>query len=132
MPAIALALPLMAIVMRMTRSAMLEVLNQDYIRTAQGKGLSDITVLTRHALRNAWIPIITVLGIQLGRLLGGAVIIEQIFGLPGVGSIFISAISERDYPVVQGAVLLMGILFIAVQLMVDLSYAYLDPRIRHA
>jgi peptide/nickel transport system permease protein len=132
LPAIALALPLMAIVMRMTRSAMLEVLDQDYVRTARGKGLPESGVLTGHALRNAWIPIITVLGIQLGRLLGGAVIIEQIFGLPGVGSLFISAIGERDYPMVQGAVLMMGLLFILVQLVVDVSYAYVDPRIRHA
>lgn len=132
LPAIALALPLMAIVMRMTRSAMLEVLDQDYVRTARSKGLPENRVLTGHALRNAWIPIITVLGIQLGRLLGGAVIIEQIFGLPGVGSLFISAIGERDYPMVQGAVLMMGLLFIFVQLVVDVSYAYVDPRIRHA
>jgi peptide/nickel transport system permease protein len=132
MPAIALSLPLMAIVMRMTRSAMLDVLDQDYVRTARGKGLPESRVLTRHALRNAWIPIITVLGIQLGRLLGGAVIIEQIFGLPGIGSLFISAIGERDYPVVQGTVLMMGVLFILVQLVVDLSYASFDPRIRHA
>lgn len=132
LPAIALALPLMAIVMRMTRSAMLEVLDQDYVRTARSKGLPENSVLTHHALRNAWIPIITVLGIQLGRLLGGAVIIEQIFGLPGVGSLFISAIGERDYPMVQGTVLMMGILFILVQLVVDVSYAYVDPRIRHA
>jgi peptide/nickel transport system permease protein len=132
LPAIALALPLMAIVMRMTRSAMLEVLDQDYVRTARGKGLPESSILTHHALRNAWIPIITVLGIQLGRLLGGAVIIEQIFGLPGVGSLFISAIGERDYPMVQGAVLMMGLLFIFVQLVVDISYAYIDPRIRHA
>jgi peptide/nickel transport system permease protein len=132
LPAIALALPMMAIVMRMTRSAMLEVLDQDYVRTARGKGLPEQKVVTGHALRNAWIPIITVLGIQLGRLLGGAVIIEQIFGLPGVGSLFISAIGERDYPMVQGAVLMMGLLFIFVQLIVDVSYAYVDPRIRHA
>lgn len=132
LPAIALALPLMAIVMRMTRSAMLEVLDQDYVRTARSKGLGENRVLTSHALRNAWIPIITVLGIQLGRLLGGAVIIEQIFGLPGVGSLFISAIGERDYPMVQGTVLMMGLLFIFIQLIVDLSYAYIDPRIRHA
>lgn len=132
MPAVALALPLMAVVMRMTRSAMLEVLNEDYIRTARAKGLREPAIQVGHALRNAWIPIITVVGIQLGRLLGGAVIIEQIFGLPGIGSLFISAIGERDYPMVQGAVLLMGTLFIMVQLLVDLSYAYIDPRIRYA
>lgn len=131
MPSIALALPLMGVVMRMTRSAMLEVLNQDYMRTARAKGLAEATVLTRHALRNAMIPIVTVIGIQLGRLLGGAVIIEQIFGLPGIGSLLISAITERDYPMVQGTVLLVGTLFILVQFLVDLSYAYIDPQIRY-
>lgn len=132
MPAVALSLPLMGVVMRMTRSAMLEVLGQDYIRTARAKGLTERRVQLRHALKNAFIPIVTVLGIQLGRLLGGAVIVEQIFGLPGLGTLFISAITGRDYPMVQGAVLIIGLLFMAVQFVVDLSYAYLDPRIRYA
>lgn len=132
MPAVALALPLMGVVMRMTRSAMLEVLNQDYIRTARAKGIGEPQVQMRHALRNALIPIITIIGIQLGRLLGGAVIVEQIFGVPGVGSLLVSAISGRDYPMVQGTVLFMGLLFMLVQFAVDLSYAYLDPRIRFA
>jgi peptide/nickel transport system permease protein len=131
LPTVALALPLMGVVMRMTRSAMLEVLNQDYIRTARAKGLAEPGVLARHALRNALIPIVTIIGIQLGRLLGGAVIIEQIFGLPGIGSLLISAITERDYPMVQGTVLLVGTLFILVQFLVDLSYAYIDPQIRY-
>ncbi len=132
MPAVALSLPLMGVVMRMTRSAMLEVLGQDYIRTARAKGLSEPRVQLHHALKNAFIPIVTVLGIQLGRLLGGAVIVEQIFGLPGLGTLFISAITGRDYPMVQGAVLVIGLLFMLVQFVVDLSYAYLDPRIRFA
>ena len=132
MPAVALALPLMGVVMRMTRSAMLEVLNQDYVRTARAKGIGELQVQMRHALRNALIPIITIIGIQLGRLLGGAVIVEQIFGVPGVGSLLVSAISGRDYPMVQGTVLFMGLLFMLVQFAVDLSYAYLDPRIRFA
>lgn len=132
MPALALALPLMGVVMRMTRSAMLEVLNQDYMRTARAKGLPEMRVLTRHALKNALIPIVTVMGIQLGRLLGGAVIVEQIFGIPGVGTLLISSIAERDYPMVQGTVFIMGILFILVQFVVDLSYAFIDPRIHYA
>lgn len=132
MPAVSLALPLMAVVMRMTRSTMLEVLGQDYVRTARAKGVAERTMLARHALKNAFIPIVTVMGIQLGRLLGGAVIVEQIFGMPGVGTALVSAIGERDYPVVQGTVLMMGLLFIFVQLLVDLCYGYLDPRIRYA
>jgi peptide/nickel transport system permease protein len=132
MPAFALSLPLMGVVMRMTRSSMLEVLDQDYIRTARAKGLTEGRIRIRHALKNAFIPIVTVLGIQLGRLLGGAVIVEQIFGLPGIGTLLISALTGRDYPMVQGAVLIIGLLFMVVQLAVDLSYAYLDPRIRFA
>jgi peptide/nickel transport system permease protein len=132
MPAVALALPLMGVVMRMTRSALLEVLGQDFVRTARAKGAAEIRVLMLHALGNALIPIVTVLGIQLGRLLGGAVIVEQIFGLPGVGTLLVSAILERDYPMVQGAVLAMGLLFILVQVLVDLSYAAIDPRVRYA
>lgn len=132
MPAFALSLPLMGVVMRMTRSSMLEVLDQDYIRTARAKGLTDGRVQVRHALKNAFIPIVTVLGIQLGRLLGGAVIVEQVFGLPGLGTLLISALTGRDYPMVQGAVLIIGLFFMVVQLIVDLSYAYIDPRIRYA
>jgi peptide/nickel transport system permease protein len=131
MPSVSLALPLMAILMRMTRSTMLEVLNQDYVRTARAKGVTDRSMLWRHALKNAFIPIVTVMGIQLGRLLGGAVIVEQIFGVPGVGTALVAAIAERDYPVIQGTVLMMGLLFILVQLLVDLCYGYIDPRIRY-
>ncbi|HLN12856.1 MAG TPA: ABC transporter permease [bacterium] len=131
MPAVSLGLPLMAVLMRMTRSTMLDVLGQDYVRTARAKGVSVRATLWRHALRNALIPIVTVLGIQLGRLLGGAVIVEQIFGVPGVGTALVAAIFQRDYPMVQGTVLVMGLLFIAVQCLVDLSYAYIDPRVRY-
>jgi len=131
MPAVSLGLPLMAVVMRMTRSTMLEVLNQDYVRTARAKGVAERVMLARHALRNAFIPIVTIMGIQLGRLLGGAVIVEQIFGMPGVGTELVSAIGERDYPVVQATVLMMGLLFILVQFLVDLCYGYLDPRIHY-
>ncbi len=132
MPAVALGLPLMAVVMRMTRSTMLEVLGQDYVRTARAKGVAERRTLSRHALKNALIPVVTVMGIQLGRLLGGAVIVEQIFGVPGVGTLLVAAITERDYPIVQGTVLLMGLLFILVQLIVDLCYSLIDPRIRYA
>jgi peptide/nickel transport system permease protein len=132
MPALALAMPLMGVVMRMTRSAMLEVMNQEYIRTARAKGMAESHVLLQHALKNASIPIVTVLGIQTGRLLGGAVIIEQIFGLPGIGTLLISSLTQRDYPMVQATILLIGLLFILIQLLVDLSYASLDPRIRFA
>lgn len=132
MPAVSLGLPLMAVVMRMTRSTMLEVLSQDYVRTARAKGVAERTMLARHALKNAFIPIVTVMGIQLGRLLGGAIIVEQIFGMPGIGTTLVSAIGERDYPMVQGTVLMMGLLFIFVQLLVDLWYGILDPRIHYA
>jgi peptide/nickel transport system permease protein len=132
LPAVSLAMALMAISMRMTRSAMLEVLRQDYIRTARAKGLVEQVVLYRHALKNAFIPVITVVGIQMGHLLGGAVIIEQIFGLPGVGWMLLNGIYQRDYPVVQGGVLFLAVMFVLVNLIVDMLYAYLDPRIRYS
>jgi peptide/nickel transport system permease protein len=132
LPTLTLALPLMAVVMRMTRSAVLEVLGQDYVRTARAKGIAGRPVLLGHALPNATIPLVTVLGIQLGQLLGGAVIVEEIFGVPGLGTVLISAITQRDYPVVQGVILVTGLTFILVQLLVDISYDYLDPRVRHA
>jgi len=132
MPVIALSLALMAIVMRMTRSSMLEVLRQEYIQTARAKGLVPSAIVVRHALKNAFIPVVTVLGIQLGALLGGTVVIEVIFGLPGIGRLVIDAISARDYPMLQGTVLFIAIMFAMVNLLVDLTYAYLDPRIRYA
>jgi peptide/nickel transport system permease protein len=132
MPVIALSLALMAIVMRMTRSSMLEVLRQEYIQTARAKGLVTSAVMIRHALKNAFIPVVTVLGVQFGVLLGGTVVIEVIFGLPGVGRLVIDAISARDYPVLQGTVLFIATLFALMNLLVDVTYAYLDPRIRYA
>jgi peptide/nickel transport system permease protein len=132
MPVIALSLALMAIVMRMTRSSMLEVLRQEYIQTARAKGLVTSAVVIRHALKNAFIPVVTVLGVQFGVLLGGTVVIEVIFGLPGVGRLVIDAISARDYPMLQGTVLFIATMFALVNLLVDLTYAYLDPRIRYA
>lgn len=131
-PALILAVQPMAIIMRMTRASMLEVLRQDYIRTAYAKGLRDRAVLARHALQNAFIPVLTVIGVQFGALMGGSVIIEQIFALPGVAFFLLTGIYNRDYPVVQSTVLLLSLIFILVNLAVDLLYGYVDPRIRHA
>jgi peptide/nickel transport system permease protein len=132
MPVVALSLALMAIVMRMTRSSLLEVLRQEYIQTARAKGLVPRKIMVRHALKNAFIPVVTVLGVQLGALLGGTVVIEVIFGLPGIGRLVIDAISARDYPMLQGTVLFIATMFAMVNLLVDLTYAYVDPRIRYA
>ncbi len=131
LPALSLSLILMAVVMRLTRSSMLEVLNHEYVRTARAKGLGERAVLYRHCLRNALIPVVTIVGLQMGTLLGGVVIIEQIFALPGIGWLLLNAIFQRDYPVVQGVVLIVAFMFIVVNLFVDLAYAYLDPRIHY-
>jgi peptide/nickel transport system permease protein len=130
LPVLSLGLGLSAVVMRMTRSSMLEVLGQDFVRVARAKGLTTWTVLLRHALRNALIPIVTVLGLQMGFLLGGVVITEQIFGLPGLGWTLLNGVYQRDYPVVQGTVMVFAVTFVLVNLLVDLLYTYLDPRIR--
>ncbi len=131
LPVLSLALGLAAVVVRMTRSSMLEVLGQEYVKVAQAKGVTRAGVLLRHALRNALIPIITVLGLQMGYLLGGVVITEQIFGLPGLGWMLLNGVYQRDYPVVQATVMLFALTFIVVNLAVDLAYTYLDPRIRY-
>jgi len=131
LPVASLALGLAAVVVRMTRSSMLEVLGQEYVKVARAKGLANTVVLLRHALRNALIPIITVLGLQMGFLLGGVVITEQIFGLPGLGWTLLNGVYQRDYPVVQGAVMLFAATFVVTNLLVDLVYTYLDPRIRY-
>jgi peptide/nickel transport system permease protein len=131
LPILSLALGLAAVVVRMTRSSMLEVLGEEYVKVARAKGLGTRVVLLRHALRNALIPIITVLGLQMGFLLGGVVITEQIFGLPGLGWTLLNGVYQRDYPVVQGAVMLFAATFVLTNLLVDLVYAYLDPRIRY-
>ncbi|MEV6693537.1 nickel ABC transporter permease [Micromonospora sp. NPDC051196] len=130
LPAVTLGASLAAISMRMTRSSMLEVLNQDYVRTARAKGLSERLVVARHALRNSLIPVVTVLGIQAGALLGGTVIVEQVFAWPGLGTMVIRGISQRDYPVVQGTLLFLAFFYVVVNLLVDLIYTYLDPRLR--
>lgn len=130
LPAITLALPLVGVLTRLVRSGLLEVMHEDYIRTARAKGISNRTVLTRHAMRNMLIPVVTVLGIQLGNLLGGAVIVETVFGWPGIGRLLVDAITKRDYPLVQAAILFITTIFVLINLVVDLSYIYLDPRIR--
>jgi peptide/nickel transport system permease protein len=131
LPAVALGAAIAAILMRYTRSALLEVMGQEYVRTAHGKGLRGSAVMLRHALPNAMIPVITVLGFQMGYLLGGTVVIEEIFALPGMGRLVLQAIFQRDYPVVQGVVLVIALLFVLTNLAVDLLYAWIDPRIRY-
>lgn len=131
LPTLTLALPSIATKTRLTRSAMLEILHQEYIRTARSKGLREQTVLVRHALRNALIPVITIVGLQFGALLGGAFITESIFGWPGVGQLAVNSILQRDFPIVQGTVLLVTVSFVMMNLIVDLLYAWSDPRIRY-
>lgn len=131
LPSVALGTIPMAIIARMTRASMLEVMSQDYIRTAKAKGLREQTVIIRHALKNAFLPVITVIGLQVGVLLGGAVLTETIFSWPGMGRWIYDAIIARDYPIVQGAILVLATIFVLVNLLVDLSYAFLDPRIRY-
>lgn len=131
LPSISLGLGTMAIIARMTRSSMLEVLNLDFIRTARAKGLVDRAVVLKHALRNALVPVVTVIGLQFGALLAGTVITETVFSWPGIGSLLVQSILARDYPVVQGAVLLIAVSFILVNLIVDLIYGSIDPRIRY-
>ncbi|HEX6774642.1 MAG TPA: nickel ABC transporter permease [Methylomirabilota bacterium] len=130
LPAITLGLFTTARITRLTRSGMLEVLGQDYIRTARAKGVSEQPVVWKHALKNASIPIVTIIGIELGTLLGGSVITETIFAWPGVGRLSVQAIFNRDYPVVQAAVFILASTFVIVNFMVDLAYTWLDPRIR--
>ncbi len=131
LPVTTLGLGQSALIARLTRSSMIEVLSTDYVRTARAKGLSQRHVLIRHALQNTLIPVITVVGLSVGGLLGGAVITESIFGLPGVGRLAIDAISNRDYPMIQGAVILVAASFVFVNLLVDIIYAFVDPRIRY-
>jgi peptide/nickel transport system permease protein len=132
LPAVAVGTHLMAMLARMTRSSMVEVLGDDYVRTARAKGLAEVRVLFVHALRNALLPVITVAGLQFGSLLSGAVIIENVFSRPGLGSTLVDAIKERNYPVVQGAVLVIAAIYVAVNTCVDLAYGLTDPRIRRA
>jgi peptide/nickel transport system permease protein len=130
MPALALSTIPMALIARMSRSSMLEVLGQDYIRTARAKGLRSSTVILKHAFRNSLLPIVTVVGLSLGSLLGGAVLTETVFGLSGVGRALYDAITARDYGIVQAFTVVIAVFFVLLNLLVDISYAYLDPRIR--
>jgi ABC-type dipeptide/oligopeptide/nickel transport system permease component len=130
LPAVTLGLFTTARITRLTRSGMLEVLDQDYIRTARAKGVNDPPVVWKHALKNAAIPIVTLLGLQFAQLLGGAVVTETIFAWPGIGRLVVEAIFNRDFPVVQGVVLVVSLIFVTVNLLVDLAYAALDPRVR--
>ena len=130
LPAIALSTIPLSILARMTRSSMLEVLGLDYMRTARAKGLPERTVILRHALRNALLPVVTVAGLQLAAILGGAVLTETIFGLAGVGLSVYEAITSRDFPIIQGFVIVIALIYVTFNLLVDLSYAVLDPRIR--
>lgn len=131
LPSLTLGANSTAIIARMTRSSMLEVIRLDYIRTARAKGLAEKVVIMRHALKNALIPVVTVIGLQTGTLLGGAVLTEIVFAWPGIGRLLVEAILSRDYPVVQGVVLLVATTFILINLIVDIIYSYLDPRIRY-
>lgn len=131
MPAFTLAVQAMAVIALLTRSNMREVLNQEYVTTARAKGLAERVVLMRHALKNALIPVVTIVGLQFGALLGGAVIIENVFSRQGMGRLAVEAILNRDFPVVQGIVLMAGTVYVLVNLLVDISYAILDPRIRY-
>lgn len=131
-PAVVLGFILTGSLARMVRSSLLEVLRQDYIRTARAKGVAQRNVVVRHAMKNAFIPVITILGLQLGTLLGGTVIVETIFNLPGLGSLVITAIQRRDYPMLQGLVLIFAVILVLLNLVIDLLYSWFDPRIKYA
>ncbi|MDR7543387.1 MAG: ABC transporter permease [Armatimonadota bacterium] len=132
LPSVTLALTIMPVVMRMTRASMLEVLHQEYVRTARSKGLAEPVVLTRHVLRNSLIPVITVIGLQAGTLLGRIVLIEYIFNWPGLSSLLLTGVNQRDYPLVQAVVLVIALAFVLINLLVDVAYGMVDPRIRVA
>jgi ABC-type dipeptide/oligopeptide/nickel transport system permease component len=131
LPAVTLGAYSAATIARLTRSTLLDVLSQDYIRTARSKGLFERSVIVRHALKNAAIPVVTMIGLQLGTLLGGAVVIETVFAWPGVGDLAVRAIAQRDFPLVQAAVLMVALGFVGINIFVDLLYLWLDPRIRY-
>ncbi len=131
LPSVSLGAIYIALIARITRTSMLEVLRQDYIRTARAKGVGQRTVLFVHALKNAAVPIVTIVGVGMGTLIGGAVVTESVFAIPGLGRLTVDAISQRDYPVIQGLVLLFSFAYVLVNLMVDLIYTFLDPRIRY-
>lgn len=132
LPALVLGMLLAGSVMRMMRTTMLEILREDYIRTAWAKGLEEKVIVSRHALKNALIPVVTIIGLQIAVLMGGSVIIEQIFSLPGLGRLLIESVSSRDYPMVSGIIMFIGILMLLINLVVDISYAFLNPKIRYS
>ncbi len=132
LPAIALGMRLMALVARLLRSSLLEVLDSDYIRTARAKGLLPVTVIIRHALRNSLLPVVTIVGLEIGSLLGGSVVCETVFAWPGVGQLLIKAITYRDFPLVQAAIILLAFAFVAINLAVDILYVFIDPRIQYS
>ena len=131
LPAIALGLPNSALIIRFTRTSMLDVLHEDYVRTARAKGLGPGAVIIKHAFRNALIPVLTVIGLTIAALIGGAIVTETVFGLPGVGNLIVSAVLRRDYPVIQGALLIISGLYVLINMAVDLLYAVVDPRVRY-
>lgn len=129
LPSITLGVVASTMISRLTRNGMVEVLSKDYIRTARAKGLDERLIITRHALRNVLLPIVTVIGLQMAALLGGTVIIEQVFNWPGLGTLAIDAISSRDFPLIQGTVLFMGVVYVSINILVDISYGIIDPRV---
>jgi len=131
LPSLALGLVFAALLARMTRSTMLDVLNEDYIRTARAKGLGPRAVLLRHALRNASVPIVTTIGLGIALLIGGVVVTESVFAIPGIGRLTIEAVTQRDYPVIQGVILIASLAYVLINLLIDVAYAFLDPRIRY-
>ena len=131
LPAVALGLPNSALIIRFTRTSMLDVLHEDYVRTARAKGLGPVAVVIKHAFRNALIPVLTVIGLTIATLIGGAIVTETVFGLPGVGNLIVSAVLRRDYPVIQGALLIISGLYVLINMAVDLLYAVVDPRVRY-
>lgn len=131
LPSVTLSVIFIALIARMTRAAVIEVLEEDYIRTARGKGQSELTILMRHALRNAAVPIVTVIGIGIALLIGGVVVTESVFNIPGLGRLVLDAVLSRDYPIIQGLILFFSLIYIVINLLIDLSYTLLDPRIRY-
>ena len=132
LPSLALGISASAILARLARSSMVEVLQQDYVRTARAKGLRERFVVLKHALKNSLIPVLTVAGLQFGGLLSGAVVVEVVFGRPGIGQIVVNAVLEKDFPVVQGMILFAAFTYVLANLLVDLSYGWLDPRVRYS
>jgi len=132
LPSIAVGASIITLITRLTRSQLLEVLNLDYVRTARAKGVRDLRVVFKHALRNAMVPVVTIIGVQFGALLGGAIVTEVVFAWPGIGRLIVDSISQRDFPVVQGSILMLAAVFVVANLLVDLSYSLINPRIRYA